>query len=206
MNKIFLAAALSALLLISNPVKADSPITSTYIATFYYEYPIVAVAETSRSLNDEIAAFLLDPNNLIDVKAAVINAIGWNFDGTANAGMFKQYLAKYHGTTTEQLSLQSLSGDELFCLGYFMAMDNYFVVEDAINVLQMAADKNKTSFTTHLVLAMVEAQKSMDYDWCRVWRLTAEVLNDKSLERDMKTGAIQSIVDYMILYKSSCSE
>jgi hypothetical protein len=206
MNKFLCFAALTAMILITRPAKADSPVTSTYIATFYYEYPMVSTAETARSLTDEIAAYLLDPNNLIDVKAAVINAIGWNYDGTDNATLFKGYLAKYHGTTTEQLSLQSLTGDELFCLGYFMAMDNYFVVDDAINVLQMAAEKNKESFTTHLVLAMVEAQKSMDYDWCKVWRVTADVLNDKTLVRDMKTGAIQSIVDYMILYKGSCSE
>ena len=197
-------AVLALVLTMSLTVKADSPITSTYIATFYYEYPIVGIAETTRGLNDEIAAYLLDPDNLIDVKAAVINAIGWNYDGTQNADLFKTYLAKAHNTTTQQLSMSSLSGDELFCLGYFMAMDNYFVVDDAINVLQMAADKNSTSFTTHLFLGMVQAQKAMDYDFCQVWRITASVINDKSLTRDLKTGAIQSIVDYMILYKGAC--
>lgn len=191
-------------LLISGFVKADSPITSTYFATSYYEYPIVGKAEFSRTVDDDVAAFLLDKKNPIDAKAAVINAIGWSYDGADNAKKFRDALAKSHGSTSEQLKLSDLRADELMCLGYLTAMDNYFNVDDAINMLEMAASKNEKSFTIHMILTLVQAQKAMDTNFCKVWTLTSDLLNDKSLKRDMKTAAIQTVVDYMILYKGDC--
>jgi len=185
-------------------VKADSPITSTYFAASYYNYPIVLDAELKGELTDDIAAFLLDKNNPIDAKAAVINAMGWSYDGTKNSEKFKEYLAKSKGVTTAQINLDNLSADELFCMGYLLALDDYFTVDDAINMLEKAASKNKTSFTIHLILNLTKAQKTMDTNFCAVWTLTAEALNNKSLKRDMKTTAIQSVVDYMIMYKSEC--
>lgn len=186
--------------------KADSPLTSTYFATYYYDYPIVATAESSRGLNAAIMAYLADDDNLIDVKAAVINAIGWNYDGTGNASQFWDYLAVKHGMTSQTLTMSTLNAHELFCYGYLLALDDYFQVDAAITALSMAAEKNNKSYTIALVLALTQAQKAMDYDWCAVWKYTREVLNNTTLERDIKTAAIQSVVDYMILYKSSCAE
>ena len=186
--------------------KADSPLTSTYFASYYYEYPIVGQAETSRGLNAAIMAYLADDNNLLDVKAAVINAIGWNYESTSNASQFWDYLATKHGLTSQTLTMSSLNAHELFCYGYLLALDDYFNVDAAITALTLAAEKNTTSYTIALVLAITEAQKAMDYDWCAVWKYTREVLNDTTLKRDIKTAAIQSVVDYMILYKSSCAE
>ena len=191
-------------LLVTSAVKADSPLTSTYFAANYPEYPIIEKSVLDRSFNDEVAAFLLDTKHPIDAKAALINAIGWNYDATHNAETFRGHLAKKHGTTTAGLQLTSLSSDELLCLGYIMAMDDYFNVDDAINILEMAKNKKSESFTIHIILAMVKSQKIMDIDYCQVWTLTADVLNDKSLKRDMKRVSIQNIVDYNILYKSDC--
>lgn len=185
-------------------LKADSPLTSTYFAGNYPEYPNIEKAVLDRAFNDDVAAFLLDAKKPIDAKAALINAIGWNYDGTHNADIFKGHLAKKHGTTTAGLQLNSLNADELLCLGYIMAMDNYFIVDDAINVLEMAKNKKPSSFTVNIILALVQAQKNMDMDFCKVWTLTADVLNNKSLTRDMKRASIQNIVDYNILYKSDC--
>ncbi len=203
MKKIAIAG-LMLFLFIASTVKADSPLTSTYFATSYYNYPVVSQAELAREVNDAVAAFLLDEKNPIDAKAAVINAIGWSYDGTKNAEKFKEYLAKSKGITTAQINLDNLTADQLFCLGYLQAMDNYFELDEAINILEKAASKNKTSFTIQLILNITKSTKTMDTDYCKVWTLTAEVLNNKSLQRDMKTAAIQSIVDYMILYKADC--
>lgn len=184
--------------------KADSPLTSTYFAPSYYEYPLVQTAEIGHVLTSEIAAFLLDAKVPIDAKAAIINALGWNYDGQSNSETFKGFLAASKGITAAQINLDNLSGDELFCLGYLKALDDYFVVDDAINMLEKAAVKNKNSFTVHMILNLTKAQKAMDSDFCKVWKLTAEVINDKSLIRDMKTVAIQNIIDYTLLYKSEC--
>jgi len=87
-----------------------------------------------------------------------------------------------------------------------MAIDNYFYVEEALEVLFVAWDMNDVSFTVSMIFAIVEAQEAMDYDWCEVWLLTEDVLLDETLEKDMRDEAIEIIVDYMSLYEEDCEE
>jgi hypothetical protein len=188
----------------ANTALADSPLTSTYFAGNYPEYPIISYVDSTGMFTEEVAEFLLDKSIPIDAKAALVNAFSWNYDGTENAKIFREYLAKAYNTTTSSLQLSSLKAEELMCLGYFMALDNYFVVDEAINVLEMAAEKKPESFTIQILLALARAQEAMDTNFCQVWKLTSDVLNNESLKRDMKQNSIQQIVDYMILYKSEC--
>jgi len=205
-SKFFALPVLVLLLCMASSVKADSPLTSTYFAASYYEFGIVAEAETAHTLTANVMDYLLDPDNPVDVKAAVINAVGWTYESTSNGAIFWDKLAEKKGKTTTSLTLNDLSGHELMCYGYLLAMSDYFDVSRAIPALELAAQKNPESYTVHMILALVRAQKDMDSDWCAVWKHTRSVLNDVTLKRDMKTSAIQTIVDYMILYKSSCVE
>jgi hypothetical protein len=185
---------------------ADSPITSTTFYTAYYDFEIVKEAEKSGILTQSIAQFLSSSTNPIDVKAAVINALSWDIDGKNNSGLYFDFLEKTHNEDIDSVTLEPLSADEVFCLGYLMAMDNYFYVEEALEVLFVAWDMNDVSFTVSMIFAIVEAQEAMDYDWCEVWLLTQGVLLDETLEKDMRDEAIEIIVDYMSLYEEDCEE
>ncbi len=186
-------------------IRADSPVTSTVFYNAYMEHEIVGYAEQSGMIDEKIAAYLLDGDNLIDVKAAVINALGWDYYGKHNSDTFMDYLSKAHGTAAGKLTYASLSGSELMCLGYLKIMDNYNTTDTALQILELARQKMSRSFTVNMIWAITDAQQKFDADWCGVWTNTAQVLNNTALVRDMKTSAIQSVVDYMILYKGSCS-
>ena len=70
------------LLAFSPFAKADSPITSTDISSSYQDVAIVQTAKSAQgALTDELMAYLADESNPIDVKMAVINQLGWDFDG-----------------------------------------------------------------------------------------------------------------------------
>ncbi len=56
---------------------ADSPVTSTDFYTAYLDIEEVAKASEMTYIDEETALYLSDSENPIDVKAAVINAIGW---------------------------------------------------------------------------------------------------------------------------------
>ncbi|MFH0895168.1 MAG: hypothetical protein V2A54_12100 [Bacteroidota bacterium] len=185
---------------------ADSPITSTPISEAYKDIPMVNTAAASGILNDEIAAFLLNEDNPLDQKAAVINALSWSFDGKRNAILFKEHLCKKYKTTIKYLKIDIISGDEQLCLGYLTIMDDYFFPDDAITILEKAVDKNPMSFTCNIIFAMAKAQKVMNSisAWCKVWKLAEAVETNKDLKRDMREDAIKIIMDYMILYKGSC--
>lgn len=184
---------------------ADSPVTSTYFASFYSEYEIVNYAISAGKVDDKISEYLSNENNLIDVKAAVVNAIGWNYDGTTNAVVFRQYLARKYNIPADMLSDKDLTGSELMCLGYFAAMDDYFIVDGALEVLEDAKAKMPESFTVNMIYTIVQAQKVFDTNWCGVWQGMSRLLQQNGLKRDIKTSAIQSVVDYLIIYKPYCS-
>ena len=152
----------------------------------------------------EIAEFLTSPENPIDVKAAVINALSWRFDGKNNAELYAYYLALLYHVSVIELDTAFLSADEIFCIGYLTIMDDYFHPEKALPLLEEAHKLMKDSFTVSIIMALTIGQKVMDYDWCEVWRLTEEVLKNKELKQDFRTEATKMIVDYMLLYKEYC--
>ncbi len=69
------------------PSRADSPLTSTDLASAYGDIEVVRWAQQHRQMSPLIINFLLGDRPL-GAKAAVINALGWDFDGTNNAEQF----------------------------------------------------------------------------------------------------------------------
>ncbi len=184
---------------------ADSPLTSTAFYSAYSDIDMVQKAAKSGVLTEEVAGFLSCKENSIDVKAAVINALSWDINGKNSYEFFSKVLKKKYNKGVDSLILDELTGDEVFCLGYLLAMDDYFDVYDALDILDIAWGKNDTSFTVSMIYALVEAQAAMDYDWCEVWELIKDELNDKTLKRDMREGAVDLILDYMKLYREYCN-
>jgi hypothetical protein len=179
--------------------KADSPLTSTLFHEVYKDVEIVKLAEKKKSINKKIAGFLHSKENDIDEKAAVICAIGWDFNGTRNA---ERYSKLIFSKNLSELDVKSLDADDAFVIGYLQALDDYFHPDKAIPYLEAAYEIKNTSFTTAIILALAEAQSIMDKgDWCKMWELIYHVYNDKSLYTDMREGAKKIIKDYMILYK-----
>lgn len=187
---------------------ADSPITSTDFHRAYSDIAIVKeAAESDGILTEKMAAMLSAEDYPIDDKAAIINALSWDFEGKSNAARYMEYLKqKYYGSEIDSTTFEPLTGDELFCLGYLRAMDDYFDVTRALDMLDLAWQKNDTSFTVSMIYAIVEAQEAMDYDWCEVWLLIDDVLSDEMLEFDMREKAVSIIVEYMILYADECED
>ncbi|MDO8140375.1 MAG: hypothetical protein Q6358_02655 [Candidatus Brocadiales bacterium] len=183
---------------------ADSPITATDFYEAYMDVKMVKRAHLEGVMGLEIAEFLSSPENPIDVKAAVINGLSWRFEGKNNAELYAYYLALLYHLSITELDTAFLSADEIFCLGYLTVMDDYFHPEYAIQLLEEAHEKNKDSFTVSIILAIAKAQRAFDSDWCAIWKLTEEVLQNKELTQDLRPEAVKMIVDYMILYKEYC--
>ncbi len=183
----------------ASPVKADSPLTSTPICDAYTDLPIVVQARSKSKMTKKFAKFLHSDKNDIDEKAAVINAIGWSIEGENNAELYSEYI---FGKKPDELVLSELKWEDLFCLGYLQALDDYFRPEKSLPYFEEAVQKEYGSLTLSLVYTLAKAQNIMDEgNWCKIWEMTYQVLNDKSLFRDLREAAIKIIKDYMILYK-----
>jgi len=184
---------------------ADSPITSTNFANAYSELAIVTTAETTGGvLTEELMAYLIDESNPIDAKMAVINQLGWDFDGKSNAATFQTYLFKKKKFKNEAAFKKKGTAHQFICMAYLKAMDNYFDVTDAIVYANLAVKKNNKSYTIQLIAGVIKAQQAMDSNWCKVFELTNDVRSNQSLQVDMKATAIDQIFEYMDLYRDSC--
>jgi hypothetical protein len=199
---------LIALLLFSFSVvsKADSPLTSTDLATAYANESIMKTAESANGkLNNELMKYLCNSSNPIAIKLAVINKLGWDFNGKINAEIFWSYLQKNNKYKNLSDFEKKGSADLLICYAYIKALDNYFDVNEALKFAKLAIKKDKKKrYSVHIVAALIEAQKLFDSSWCDVWKSTDKVRQNKKLAKDLKEEVITNIFEYMDLYKDDC--
>lgn len=182
-------------------IQADSPLTSTPFHEKYTDVDIVLQAEQSGTINREIADYLHNENNPIDIKAAVINALGWDFNGKNNS---REYTMIIYNTYVISDDMISASTDEAFILGYLHAMDNYMDPDYALPYLKTAKENNSKSYTVNIIYRLVQAQKAMNTDFCKAWNYVNKVYLDDDLNSDMREDARKLIYDYMINYKGYC--
>jgi hypothetical protein len=186
---------------------ADSPLTSTYFSKAYQNEKMVILASgTHGRMITELMEWLASENNPVDVKMAIINCLGWDTKNRKNSSMFFKYLKKVKGYK-DHADFEANGKDfELLCLAYMKAMENYFEVDDAIDYAENAKSKNPESYTFNIILALIKAQKALNYNWCEVYLLTNRVREDKSFIMDINNGAINIIFKYMDQYKESCGK
>ncbi|MCD6366731.1 MAG: hypothetical protein J7L46_04240 [Bacteroidales bacterium] len=202
MKQLFLVLVFS--LLVWNMAKADSPLTSTKFATAYYDNDFVQVARQSDGiLTPKLMSFLIDKKIPIDIKIAIIDELGWRISGKDNYTTFLNYLMEKKIVKSKS-KIKKASADIILSLAYLKAMDNYFNVKDAIKLAEMAKANAPKSYTVNLIAALIQAQRAMDNDWCKVFRLTDDVRQNKSLTQDMRPEASEIIFLYMDAYKSEC--
>jgi hypothetical protein len=207
MKRFLFIHAVLFLTLISSKSYGDSPITSTAFYKAYKHLKIVSYAEEKGIIDKKIAKKLLSDKVSIDVKAAIINALSWDINLKSNSQILMEYLGKEYKKDLNQLSLDELNADELFCLGYLLIMDNYFNTENPLALLKMALEKNPKSYTINIIYALTYSQALLDqFAWCRIWEVCSRVKNDIALTQDLNAEANALIFDYINLYEQSCSD
>jgi hypothetical protein len=205
--------AISFLFLLCLPAFADSPLTSTEFYNVYLDIEQVKNAKGVK-LNENIFNFITDQYEPLDVRIAVINAMGWNIDGTDNGKIFIDLMAKKLNKLPEKLKISDFSSDELLCLGYMLSMDDYFTLSpaaktggevetsDPLTLVQKAALQKPGNFTVQLIASLVKAQGllSSDSEWGNIY-LTVNKVISSDLEKNMRQEAIGIIMDYIGGYK-----
>ena len=182
---------------------ADSPLTSTHFAEAYSDHEMVQMANEMMQYDmpTTLLNFLADKSQPVDVRLAVINKVGWNFNGTSMGAQLGEYLMGRNNVKTEKKLVKKLDAGTLAVYAYARAMSDYFNVTAASELGHMAVNKNKNkSFSVALISALIDAQVYLDSDWSMIYKVVANVLHDGSLQLDMRQEAIDNIMDYINLY------
>lgn len=187
---------------------ADSPLTSTDIAVAYddsemVQYALLLQNGENDELRTSILYWLSDESAPVDERIAVVNKLGWNFDGKGSGDQLEAYLMRRCGVDSPAQLANKLDAKTLIVYAYTKAMSDYFNVTEANELGKQAVAKNKDhSFTVAFISALIDAQVWLDSDWGKVYKVVADVLADDTLVRDMRPTAIDSVMEYINLYQN----
>ena len=186
-------------------VVASKPVTLTnFHDSFSYLDEVRHVLDHGL-IDGRIVNFLVDQNNPIDEKAAIINALVDNNKFNSNALTFKQYVARKYKENWESLDLSKLSAEELFCLGYITILDENGATENGLPILEMAEQKNPYSYTISLFSALANAERSIEAgNNCEGWKACQAVKSNSSLNNDLDTRVSSLIFDTIESYNNGC--
>ena len=111
------------------PGFADSPLTSTDFYRAYLDVPIVKkAAENPNKLTKEMMEYLYDDKNPLDIRIALVNAIGWNIDGLTT---FNDYFDYCMNEREKKAFLELTNGDpfSIYKERHFDPFEESIVVE-----------------------------------------------------------------------------
>lgn len=183
---------------------ADSPLTSTDFAVAYYSSPMVALAKNVKgNIPTKMLSFLADSKSPVDERLAVVNQLGWEMEGTSYSSQLGDFLKRRHAVNNDVDLADKLDAGTLAVYAYATAMSDYFNVDFASFLGHRAVEKDKgKSLSVAMVAALIDAQSYMDGDdWSKIYTVVADVIENKTLHRDMKQEAIDIIMEYIDLYK-----
>ena len=188
-----------------NNASVDSPLTSTEFYKAYKKSPIIELAGTSKGLlNDKLISYLADKNNPIDVKAALINRLGWNIQGKSNGKIFIKFLKAKYKYKNEEALKNGLSASDLICIAYLKAMDNYFDVKGALVYATLALIKEPKSYTINIIQSLRDSQAFVMKNYCQVFKIVDKTRANQNLTIDFKKEASAIIFQYIDGYKKYC--
>lgn len=189
-----------------NFIFAASPLTKVSFYEAYQSNEMVQYVEELGMFDGRVAAYLIDVNNSLGEKAAVINALPWNEKNSESVNTYKMFLGRQYGVSYKALNLTDLIGDELLCLGYMMLLDNNIEISEARGVLEMAIEKNTKSYVTNLIYTLTSAQLNLnDNQDCEAWTVCNSIRIDASFTKDLNDQAIGLIYQDVDAFKSACN-
>lgn len=217
--KPYIPVALCCIVVAAPAAWADSPLTSTNFAAAYQDVDIVRYA-SERGLNNRVFEALSNPDIPHDVRAAIINQIGWSNEPQQNGKRYIEYIARDRSTTPSQLTIEMLTPQEALALGYLSAMDNRFSPTqpiggsgevqqaDAFLLMDVAMNKAPNDFSVSLIRSLVQAQNAFrlgEGNWCSVYEAVNTVVTNFPGKRNMRPQAVEIVMDYIESYRDWCS-
>lgn len=184
---------------------AANPVTLTKFYQHYSQLQPVQEIESHGVLTGRVASFLMDDNNPIDEKAAVVNAFTANNEKNIAALTYKQFVARKYKGDFNNLDLNQLNGEELFILGYLTLMDDKGDPENALPILEMADQKLTNSLTVNTILALARAQQSISHrNECEAWQTINRVISGQGMNNDLDQQVVETIASETENLKSAC--
>ena len=196
-----------------NTVFADSPLTSTDFYKAYMDIPMVQEASLLKgSMTNEMMEYIDNDVNPLEIKLAIINAIGWEHKGMMVSKMYfmfvmnkKKYKTEFGGEFSA--FKWNATRDELICFSYMKALDNYFDVVDAFEMAGEAVRKYPDSFAVNMIYNLIKSQGLTSFgEYCYASKLFLTLKDNPKLKMDMRKESLIYVFEYMTSVGENCKK
>jgi hypothetical protein len=201
------------ILLISQYAFADSPLTYTDFYKVYMNVPMVQEASLSKGrITNEMMEYIDDDANPLEIKLAIINAIGWEHNGIMISKMYFMFVMNKKKYKTEfggdfMAFKWYATRDELICYSYMKALDNYFDVVEAFDIAGDALRKSPDSFAVNMIYNLIKAQGLTDFgENCYASKTFSTLKDNPKINMDMKNEAMPFVFEYMDYIGKDCKK
>ncbi len=191
-----------AFLMVSMFSFADSPLTSTRFYQHYIDNPLVYEASETHDLSWDMAEYILDANNPVAIKVAIVNALSWGDKAESNyAGLVSIAMDVKQPPSASKL-FNVLDGKTLICFAYMKALSDYFDVKEALKIAKMAQKKDKDSYCVNFIAALILSQDNFRQEkWEKIYSVLDEVNNTTWRNDDLSDEAAASVMEYINEYR-----
>ena len=154
--------------------------------------------------------YIVVDTNPLEIKLAIINAIGWEHKGIM---ISKRFFASVMSKKKYQTELGgdfmafnwNATADELICYAYMKALDNYFDVVGAFEMAGDAVRKSPDSFAVNMIYNLVKAQGLNDFgENCYASKMFLSLKDNPQLKMDMKIESLSYVFEYMEAIGKDC--
>ena len=198
-------------LFINNSLFADSPLTYTDFYKGYMDVPEVKKAlELKGYLSHDLMKYIANDTNQLDVKLAIINAIGWDHKNDNSLTLLhflyatKKYNSEFRFSKYASLTYCGSAHDQI-CYAYLRALDNYLDVIDAYELSAIALKKSPNSFAINLISNLIKSQVLVSIDEsCYAYSQFSSIKKKSNIQMDMKKESIPYIFEYMDSMSKGC--
>ena len=191
---------------------ADSALTDTEFYKAYLDVPIVkAAADQPNVLSEEAKAYLFDEANPLDVKLALINAVGWEIEGLTAYKDYLNYCIQHFPKRTYGLAPGKRAHAARRLQTRLARTEGRARLPQCDEqLLQHRRDEqngahghdtprtDKQSFM--LAIGLVKAQIALDGDWAEVYPIVYDCVNKPRI-KDMRPEAIDIVMEYINEYE-----
>lgn len=210
---------LAAMLLFCKASHAGSPLESIDFYRAYLDVPIVkAAADNPHKLTEEMMEYLYDDANPLDIRIALINAVGCSVEWSPVFGDFIDYWVAHHlsedscvpgATKTELFNviLYEASCWQMAVLVYLQAMSRSMDIENNYAFFEyamMTPLDRQQSFMTAMGLVLAQTAYALE-DWGGIYEAMIYYLFSPDI-KDMRPEAVKIIMNYVDQYKEYATE
>lgn len=181
---------------------ADCILNSTEFYKAYLDEPLVNAAHQNKyKFTDEHKKYLIDDNNPLAVRMAIINAFDWDHNGDYY-GQLLDYLMRQSNSSSTDETLDKASAEQVMVLAYLKAMDDIDEEVLTVQLVDRAMNKPHKKSQSFMVPATLIKAQVMDYNGQseKIFPMVQKNILQSPI-RDMSQEAIGIIMEYMLYFK-----